>query len=134
SPSPATSLKPPETEERARPDGKSTEQPEPQELPRQNVDVALIAFLPLPHSDDRDDDLSSLDPVDDAVPLTGGANTAEAIQLTDQRLALLLGRFRKLPGAIVNGALGQPREFLGQGQQGPARFGDRQLCHLTLLK
>src|SRR3989442_2779608 len=97
-------MNPPETEEGARPDGKSTEQPEPQELPRQNVDVALIAFLPLPHSDDRDDDLASLDQVDDAVPLTGGANTAEAIQLTDQRLALLLARLRKLPGALVNGA------------------------------
>src|SRR2546428_12737201 len=97
-------MNPPETEEGARPDGKSTEQPEPQELPRQNVDVALIAFLPLPHSDDRDDDLSSLDPVDDAVPLPGGANTAEAIQLTDQRLALLPGRLRKLPGPIVTGA------------------------------
>src|SRR5437879_13172215 len=97
-------MNPPETEEGARPDGKSTEQPEPQELPRQNVDVALVAFLPLPHSDDRDDDLSSLDPVDDAVPLTGGANTAEAIQLTDQRLALLLGRLGRLPGPLVRGA------------------------------
>src|SRR5438034_11242591 len=98
-------MNPPETEEGARPDGKSTEQPEPQELPRQNVDVALIAFLPLPHSDDRDDDLSSLDPVDDAVPLTGGANTAEAIQLTDQQLALILRLLRKLPVAIVTGTL-----------------------------
>jgi hypothetical protein len=55
------------------------------------VDIAPVSRSPTADRDDEDGDLSSLDAVDDPVPLADGADTAEAGELADERLALLLG-------------------------------------------
>jgi len=71
-----------------------------QQFPGEFVDVALVSGSPAPDRDDEDGDLSSLDAVDDPVPLADSADAAGARELADERLALLLGRPGELIGAL----------------------------------
>jgi len=71
-------------------------QTEAEQFFRQPVDVVLVASLAPADRDDHDDDFPPLDAIDDAVPLTNGANAAEPRQLAEQGLALLLGRLGEL--------------------------------------
>src|SRR5438132_11523801 len=69
---------------------------------RQLVDVVLVASLPPADRGDHHDDFPPLDAIDDAVPLPNGANAAEPRQLSDQRLALLLGRLSELVHTLTD--------------------------------
>jgi hypothetical protein len=78
----------------------SAEQSLPEKLPRELVDVTGVTVLAASDRDDDDDDFSPGDSVDDAVALADRPDAAEAGQLADQWLALLLRRFRELIDAL----------------------------------
>jgi hypothetical protein len=61
--------------------------------------------LPASDRDDDDDDFPPGDSVDDAIALADRPDAAEAHQLADQWLALLLWRFRELVDALSDRAL-----------------------------
>ena len=73
-----------------------------QQFPGEFVDIALVSRAPTADSDDEHGDVSLFDTIDDPVALADGADTAKAGKFADERLALLLGRFREFIGALTD--------------------------------
>jgi hypothetical protein len=71
-----------------------------QQFSRKFVNIGLLPGSATADCHDENGDLSSLYPVNDPVSLPDGADTAEAGELADERLALLLGRPGELLGAL----------------------------------